>query len=99
MPRKASVTAVTDRADPPAHTADTAAGSPHSSQETLMKTNVGSIDRIARVVIGLVLLGLAFTGTIGAWGWIGVVPLLTAAMGNCPLYSVLGFSTCPVKNA
>lgn len=64
-----------------------------------MKTNVGSIDRIARVVIGLVLIGLALTGTIGAWGWIGVVPLITAAIGNCPLYSVLGFSTCPVKSA
>jgi hypothetical protein len=61
-----------------------------------MKTNVGTLDRIARIVIGLALLALTLTGTIGAWGWIGVVPLATAAFGNCPLYGVLGFSTCPV---
>jgi hypothetical protein len=64
-----------------------------------MKVNVGSIDRILRVVIGLVLIALAFTGTIGAWGWIGIVPLATAAMGSCPLYTVLGLSTCPLKKA
>jgi Protein of unknown function (DUF2892) len=62
-----------------------------------MKTNVGSIDRIARVVIGLLLIALAATGTIGAWGWIGVVPLATAAFGFCPLYTALGLSTCPMK--
>ena len=62
-----------------------------------MKTNVGGIDRILRIVIGLVLIALTLTGTIGVWGWIGVVPLLTAAMGFCPLYTVLGFSTCPLK--
>ena len=64
-----------------------------------MKSNVGGIDRILRIVIGLVLIGLAATGTIGVWGWIGVVPLATAAMGFCPLYTVLGFSSCPVKRA
>jgi hypothetical protein len=62
-----------------------------------MKTNVGNIDRILRVVLGVVLLALMFTGKIGVWGWIGVVPLLTAGMGFCPLYTVLGFSTCPMK--
>ena len=62
-----------------------------------MKTNVGSIDRIARVVIGLLLIALAATGTIGAWGWIGVVPLATAAFRFCPLYTMLGLSTCPMK--
>ena len=64
-----------------------------------MKTNVGGIDRILRIVIGLVLIGLAATGTIGVWGWIGVVPLATAAMGFCPLYTLLGFSSCPAKRA
>lgn len=64
----------------------------------MFKSNVGGIDRIARIVIGLVLIGLTLMGTIGAWGWIGVVPLLTAALGTCPLYTVLGFSTCPVKS-
>ena len=64
-----------------------------------MKSNVGGIDRILRIVIGLVLIGLAASGTIGAWGWIGVVPLATGAMGSCPLYTMLGFSSCPVKRA
>lgn len=62
-----------------------------------MKSNVGGIDRILRIVIGLVLIGLTLTGAIGAWGWIGLVPLGTAAIGYCPLYTVLGFSSCPVK--
>lgn len=62
-----------------------------------MKTNVGSIDRLARVVIGLLLITLAAMGSIGAWGWIGIVPLATAAFSFCPLYTLLGFSTCPMK--
>jgi Protein of unknown function (DUF2892) len=62
-----------------------------------MKANVGGIDRVLRIVIGLALIALAVTGTIGAWGWVGVVPLATAALGFCPLYTVLGFSSCPVK--
>jgi Protein of unknown function (DUF2892) len=73
----------------------------HRMQETVMSRNVGSIDRVVRVIIGLALLAFAFTsGHTYAWlGYIGVVPLLTAAIGNCPLYSVLGLSTCPVKQA
>jgi hypothetical protein len=63
----------------------------------MFKSNVGTVDRIARVLLGVVLIALTLTGAIGAWGWIGVVPLLTAAMGSCPLYSVLGFSTCPTN--
>ena len=65
----------------------------------MFKSNVGGIDRILRIVVGLALIAMTLTGTIGAWGWIGVVPLLTAAMGSCPLYSVLGMSTCPMKKA
>ena len=65
----------------------------------MFKSNVGNIDRIARGLLGLVLIVLALTGTIGVWGWIGVVPLATAAFGFCPLYTVLGFSTCPMKKA
>jgi hypothetical protein len=64
-----------------------------------MKTNVGGIDRILRIVLGVALIALTLTGTIGVWGWIGVVPLLTAAIGFCPLYTVLGFSSCPVNTA
>jgi hypothetical protein len=64
-----------------------------------MTPNVGSIDRVLRVVVGVVLIGLTLMGTIGAWGWIGLMPIATAALGLCPLYSVLGFSTCPLKKS
>lgn len=62
-----------------------------------MTRNEGNLDRVLRAVVGLVLIALAATGTIGAWGWIGVVPLVTAAMGWCPLYRVLGINTCSLK--
>lgn len=62
-----------------------------------MKTNEGTIDRAMRVIAGLVLIGLTLTGNIGVWGWIGVVPLATGALGWCPLYSMLGLNTCPMK--
>ena len=64
-----------------------------------MKTNVGTIDRIARGLIGVLLLTLTTTGTIGLWGWIGLVPLATAALSTCPLYTVLGLSSCPMKRS
>ena len=63
-----------------------------------MKANEGTIDRALRVVAGIALIAMAATGTVGAWGWIGVVPLLTGAVGYCPLYSVLGIRTCPMKD-
>ena len=63
----------------------------------MFKTNVGGLDRIARILAGLVLLALTLTGVIGAWGWIGLVPLATGLPSTCPLYSVLGFNTCPLK--
>ena len=62
-----------------------------------MKTNEGTLDRALRVVAGLALIGLAATGTVGAWGYLGVVPLLTGAVGYCPLYTVLGINTCPTR--
>jgi hypothetical protein len=62
-----------------------------------MKSNVGGIDRILRIVLGLVLIGLTVTGNIGAWGWLGVVPLATGALGWCPPYAILGFNTCSTK--
>lgn len=62
-----------------------------------MQRNEGTLDRTVRGIAGLVLVGLAATGTIGAWGWVGVVPLLTAAIGWCPLYTVLGINTCGVR--
>ena len=63
-----------------------------------MKTNVGGLDRIARVVLGLALIALAATGTVGAWGYIGVVPLVTAAIGWCPAYVPFGLSTCKTRD-
>lgn len=64
---------------------------------SVTKTNVGGIDRILRIVLGLALVALTLTGTIGAWGWVGVVPMLTGALGICPIYTMLGCSSCPVK--
>lgn len=59
-----------------------------------LTANVGTADRIARIVLGLALIALTLSGTIGIWGWIGVVPLATAFMKFCPLYTVLGIKTC-----
>jgi hypothetical protein len=64
-----------------------------------MKTNVGGIDRIIRIVLGLVLIGLTLTGNIGVWGWLGVVPLATGAIGWCPPYTILGINTCKTKQS
>ena len=64
-----------------------------------MKKNVGGIDKVLRIVLGVVLLVFAFVGPEGIkmWGFIGVVPLLTGLINFCPLYMLLGFSTCPLK--
>lgn len=62
-----------------------------------MKSNVGGMDRVVRIVLGLVLIGLALTGQIGAWGWVGLVPLATGALGWCPPYSLLGINTCKTR--
>lgn len=59
--------------------------------------NVGGLDRGLRIIVGLVLIALAATGTVGWWGWLGVVPLLTGLIGGCPAYSLLGVNTCPVS--
>ncbi len=60
--------------------------------------NVGTIDRTIRVVVGLVMVVLAFAGALGAWAWIGVVPLLTGIIGFCPLYKLFGINTCPTSD-
>jgi Protein of unknown function (DUF2892) len=59
-----------------------------------MKCNVGGIDRVLRIVVGLVLVGLAASGIVGVWGWIGIVPLATGLFRFCPLYPVLGINSC-----
>jgi O-antigen ligase len=62
-----------------------------------MKANEGTIDRAVRIIAGGALIALAATGTVGVWGWIGVVPLITGLVGWCPAYRILGISTCPMK--
>ena len=62
-----------------------------------MKINVGSRDRILRIIAGLALIALAAAGIIGVWGWIGVIPLVTGIFRFCPAYTLLGISTCPAK--
>lgn len=64
----------------------------------MLKRNEGTLDRTLRVILGLVLLSLVFVGPQTPWGWIGIVPLVTGLIGSCPLYTILGLSTCPVKN-
>jgi Protein of unknown function (DUF2892) len=68
-----------------------------STKETEMRSNEGMLDRGLRVAGGVLLIGLAASGVVGAWGYIGVVPLLTGAVGMCPLYSILGINTCPAN--
>ncbi len=66
-----------------------------------MLTNVGNVDRIARIVVGLALIAWAmgYVPGLGAspWGWIGLIPLGTALAGWCPAYSILGINTCGMK--
>jgi hypothetical protein len=62
----------------------------------MLAKNVGSIDRILRIVVGLGLISLVFVGPQTPWGWVGVVPLLTAFISFCPLYTLIGVRTCPV---
>jgi hypothetical protein len=61
-----------------------------------MLTNESSTDRFLRVVIGVVVLSLVFIGPKTPWGWLGLIPLATGAIGFCPLYRLLGVSSCRV---
>ena len=63
-----------------------------------MNKNIGSIERIIRILAGLVLIALAATSTVGWWGWLGLVLLATGLMGWCPPYSLLGINTCKNRN-
>lgn len=65
----------------------------------ILPHNEGSLDRVLRAVFGLALLSLVFVGPQTAWGWLGIIPLATAALGSCPLYTLLGLSTCPLKTS
>jgi hypothetical protein len=70
-----------------------------ANEESYMSKNVGGIDRILRIVVGLGLLSLVFIGPQTPFGWIGLVPLLTAAIGWCPAYTIFGIKTCPAQKA
>ena len=59
-----------------------------------MKCNVGGVDRVLRIAIGLVLVGMAATNVVGLWGWIGIVPLVTGLFRFCPLYSIVQINSC-----
>jgi branched-subunit amino acid ABC-type transport system permease component len=64
-----------------------------------MTANVGGIDRVLRIVAGLVLIALAATGVVGAWGYLGVIVLATGVFRFCGAYTLLGVNTCPMKPA
>lgn len=65
--------------------------------EKFFKINEGTVDRSLRIVAGIVGLSLTVLGPKTAWGLVGLVPLVTGLAGTCPLYTLLGLSTCPVK--
>lgn len=64
----------------------------------MMSKNEGMIDRVLRVVLGLALLSLVFVGPKSLWGLVGLVPLVTGLVGTCPVYSILGIRTCPLRS-
>lgn len=64
-----------------------------------MNRNIGTLDRVLRVIVGAALVALTVTGQVGLWGWIGVVPLATALIGWCPAYTLLGITTCKTAPA
>ena len=63
----------------------------------LLPMNEGTKDRILRVIVGAVLLTLVFVGPRTPWGWLGVIPLVTGLIGTCPVYTLFGLRTCPLK--
>ncbi len=63
----------------------------------LLPMNEGMKDRILRVIVGAVLLTLVFVGPRTPWGWLGVIPLVTGLIGTCPVYTLFGLRTCPLK--
>jgi len=71
----------------------------NSFRENCMKHNVGTIDRVLRIALGLALIGSSLLGYIGLWGWIGLLPLATGVFRFCPAYWPFGVSTCPAPSA
>ncbi len=65
----------------------------------LFPKNEHSVERVIRILLGGGLLATVFVGPQKAWGWLGVIPLVTGLAGSCPLYTLVGFSTCPLKKS
>lgn len=63
-----------------------------------MTKNAGTTDRAVRAIAGIALIALTLSGYLGAWGWIGIVPLVTALIGWCPAYTLFGFNTCKASS-
>lgn len=59
-----------------------------------MTTNIGTVDRLLRLGLGILLIALTLFGVIGIWGWLGLVPIGTAFLKFCPAYAIFGFKTC-----
>jgi len=74
-----------------------AAGGNVSERTSIMVANVGGIDRILRIVVGIALLAATATGAIGVWGWLGLIPLATGLFRFCPVYLPFGASTCKTR--
>jgi len=70
---------------------------PLHHQEGLDMHNEGGLDRLLRIVVGLVVLALVFVGPKTPLGWIGAIPLLTGLIGFCPAYRIFGISTCSTR--
>jgi membrane-associated protease RseP (regulator of RpoE activity) len=70
----------------------------HQEAIVMNLKNVGNIDRVLRVILGLVLLSLVFYGPQTPWGWIGLVPLITGLLSWCPAYSLFGIKTCRISH-
>lgn len=67
--------------------------------ETILPKNESALDRVLRVILGVVLIALVFVGPQTPWGWLGLIPLITGLVGSCPIYTVLGMATGPTKEA
>lgn len=84
--------------DPPVFKYGVRLNFPHDDRKGRnVKANVGGMDRIFRIVVGLVLVALVFVGPQTVWGWVGVIPLATGLLQFCPLYPLVGLNTCPCK--
>ena len=60
----------------------------------MLEKNMGAVDRMSRIGLGLALIASAAVGALGPWAYIGVIPVITGALGSCPAYSLFGFKTC-----